>query len=55
MLSREAANTNFIVVGLTRLGLESMIYCTQDEHGDNYTTDAVSKYDTTHLPLTFYI
>jgi hypothetical protein len=53
MLSREAANTNFIVVGLTRLGLESMIYCTQDEHADNYTTDAVSKYDTTHLPLTF--
>jgi len=28
MLSREAGNTNFIIFGLTQLGLEPMIYCT---------------------------
>ena len=33
MLSREATNTNFIVFGL--------IYRTQDEHANYYTTDAV--------------
>jgi hypothetical protein len=35
----EAANTNFIVVGVTILRLEPMIYHTHSEH---YTTDAVS-------------
>ena len=36
MLSEAAATTNFIVFGLTRLGLESLIRC---EHAKNYTTD----------------
>ena len=40
-LSREAANTNFIVIDLTRAGLESIIYHTWDEHANHYTTDAV--------------
>ena len=42
MLSREATNTNLIVFGLTRQGLEPTIYCTRGEHGNHYTTDAVS-------------
>jgi len=29
--SGEATNTNFIVFGLTRPGLEPTIYCTRDE------------------------
>ena len=37
--SGEAANTNFIVIGLTRLGLKPTIYCTQGEHANHYTTD----------------
>ena len=41
MLSEEAANTNLIVFGLTQLGLEPTIYCTQGEHVNHYTTDAV--------------
>jgi hypothetical protein len=41
VLSGEATNTNFIVFGLTRLGLEPTIYCTQGEHANNYATDAV--------------
>ena len=40
MLSREATNANFIVFGLTRLGLEPTIYRTQGEHANHYTTDA---------------
>ena len=38
----EAANTNFIVVGVTLLRLEPMIYHTHSEHANHYTTDAVS-------------
>jgi hypothetical protein len=41
MLSGEAANTNFIVFGLTQLGLELTIYCTQGEHTNHYATDVV--------------
>ena len=41
MLSEEASNTHFIVLGLLRLGLELAIYCTQGEHSNHYTTDAV--------------
>ena len=41
MLSGEALNTNFKVFGLTRPGLESMIYHTRGEHVNHYTTDAV--------------
>ena len=47
MLSREAINTKFIVFGLTRWGLEPMIYRTRGEHANHYTTDAV--------PLSFYV
>ena len=42
VLSREATNTNFIVFGLTRSGLEPTIYRTRGEHTNHYTTDAVS-------------
>ena len=41
MLSGEATNTNFIIFGLTRLGLEPMIYRTLGEHANHYATDAV--------------
>jgi hypothetical protein len=41
MLSGEAANDNFIVIGSTRLGLKPTIYHTRDEHANHYTTDAV--------------
>jgi hypothetical protein len=37
----EATNTNFIVLGLIRLGLEPTIYRTRDEHANHYATDAV--------------
>jgi hypothetical protein len=42
ILSGEAINTNVIVVGLTRPGLERTIYRTRGEHANNYTTDMVS-------------
>ena len=42
MLSGEATNTNFIIFGLTRSGLELTIYRTQGEHANHYTTDAVT-------------
>jgi hypothetical protein len=41
VLSGEATNTNFIVFGLIRLGLEPMIYRTRGEHANHYPTDAV--------------
>jgi hypothetical protein len=41
LLSGEAANTNFIVFGLTRSGFKSMIYRTRGEHARHYATDAV--------------
>jgi hypothetical protein len=37
----EATNTNFIVFGLTRPGLDPTIYHTRGEHANHYTTDAV--------------
>jgi hypothetical protein len=37
----EATNTNCIVVGLTRPGLEPTIYHTRAEHANHYTVDAV--------------
>jgi hypothetical protein len=40
MLSGEATNTNFIVLGLTWSGFEPKIYCTRGEHANHYTTDA---------------
>jgi hypothetical protein len=39
--SGEATNTNFIVFGLTRLGLEPTICCTRGKHANHYTTDAI--------------
>ena len=44
MLSGEATNTNLIVFGLSRSGLEPTIYRTQDEHANHYTTDVVLIY-----------
>jgi hypothetical protein len=41
VISGEATNTNLIVVGLTRSGLEPTIYHNRGEHANNYTTDAV--------------
>ena len=41
MLSEEATNTNFIVFGLTRPGLEPTLYRTRGEHANHYATDAV--------------
>jgi hypothetical protein len=44
MLNKEAANINYIVFGLTRLGLEPMIY-----HGDiiivNKTATTTNKFE----------
>ena len=45
VLSGEAANTNCIVFGLTRPGLELMIYCTRGEHANHYTTDEVCRFE----------
>jgi hypothetical protein len=39
VLSREATNTNFIVIGLTQIELEPTIYRTRGEHTKQYTTD----------------
>jgi hypothetical protein len=39
--SGEATHTNFIVLGLTRWGLEPTIYRTRGEHANHYTTDTV--------------
>jgi hypothetical protein len=36
VLIGEATNTNFIVFGLTRPGLEPTIYCTRGEHTNHY-------------------
>jgi hypothetical protein len=41
VLSGEAINTNFIVLGLTRPGLEPTIYRTEGERTNHYATDAV--------------
>ena len=43
MHSGEATNTNFIVFGLTRPGLEPTIYHTRGEHANVYATDAVQR------------
>jgi hypothetical protein len=44
MLSREATNTNFIVFGLIRSGLEPTICRTRGKHANHYTTDAVGNW-----------
>jgi hypothetical protein len=43
VLSRESTNTNFIVLGLTRSGIEPTTYRTQGEHAKQYATDVVIK------------
>jgi len=40
--SGETANSNLIDFSLTRQELEAMIYHTQGEHANHYTTDAIS-------------
>ena len=42
MFSGDTTNTNFIVFGLTGLGLETMLFHIRDEHANYYTTDAVN-------------
>ena len=42
VLSREVANTNFIVFGLTGPGIEPTIYRTRGEHAKQYSIDAVT-------------
>jgi hypothetical protein len=42
LLSGNSANTNYIVFGLIKLGLETKIRRTQGEHVSHYTIDAVS-------------
>jgi hypothetical protein len=42
MLIRDATYTNFIVFGLTWLGLELTNYHTWGEHANHYATDAVT-------------
>jgi hypothetical protein len=39
--SGEATNTNFTVFGLTRSRLKPMIYRTQGEHANHYSTNVV--------------
>jgi hypothetical protein len=46
VLSGEATNTNFIVFGLTRQGIEPTIYRTRGEHANHYTTDEPTIYRT---------
>ena len=41
VFSREEANINFMVLGLTRMGFEPTIYRIRCEHVNHYTTDAV--------------
>jgi hypothetical protein len=40
-IKEDMANTNFIVFGLMRQGLEPTIYHTPGEHANHYATDAV--------------
>ena len=42
MFRVEAANTNFILYGLTWPEFLPLIYCTWGEHGNQYATDAVT-------------
>jgi hypothetical protein len=41
LLSGEATNTNFIVFGLTRPGLETTTYRNRGKHANYYSTNAV--------------
>jgi hypothetical protein len=46
VLSAETTNTNCIVFGFTRSGLETTIYRTRDEHAMHYITDSSRNQDT---------
>jgi len=54
VLSGEATNTNLIVFGLTRPGLESMIYRIRGEHANHYTTDVVDSVLSTQALLSMF-
>jgi hypothetical protein len=57
MLSGEATNTNVIVFGLTRLGIEPKIYHTGGKHANHYSTNVAVRDSNLarHLNLgTFY-
>jgi hypothetical protein len=41
VLNGEATNTNFVVFGFTRPGLEPPIYRSRGEHANHYTNDEV--------------
>ena len=47
----EAANTNCMVFGWTRPGLEPTIYRTRGKHANHYATDAVLWKDDLYVPL----
>jgi hypothetical protein len=51
MLSGDATNINFIVFGLTLMGLKPMIYHTLGEHANHYTIDVVPEYQDDHYQL----
>jgi hypothetical protein len=56
MFSGEAANTNCIVFGLTRSGLEPTIYPTRGEHANQYATDAAKlSFDHANYPATLIL
>jgi hypothetical protein len=40
-------NTNFLVLGLTRSGLEPTIFRTRDEHANHYAAEAMLLIDVT--------
>jgi hypothetical protein len=42
MLRKEATNTNCLVIGLTKPGLEPTIYRTRGKHANYYATDALA-------------
>ena len=54
MLSGEATNTNLIVFGFTRSGLEPTIYHTQGEPANHYTTNEPTIYRTQGEPVNHY-
>jgi hypothetical protein len=43
-MEKQAENTNIIVFSLTCLGLECIIYHTQDEHVNHYTAEADKRF-----------
>ena len=51
VLSGESTNTNVIVFGLTRPGLEPTIYHTRGEHSNRYATDTFVKKPTLIINL----